>query len=115
MVLEKVGMKLRLSGQSVYEKWMKDEGIPIHEAAVGVDDLTALPRRPWARMGGLGTFLQLLGTVELQRGLYIAEIPGGGALNPEKHLYDEAIFILQGRGIAEVWQEGEAAFSDRNP
>ena len=111
MVLEKVGMKLRLSGESVYEKWMKDEGIPIHEAAVGVDDITALPRRPWARMGGLGTFLQLLGTVELQRGLYIAEIPGGGALNPEKHLYDEAIFILQGRGIAEVWQEGGSKVS----
>ncbi len=102
MVVEKV----RVTGETPYEHWMKKEGIPIHEALVGVDDLTALPRRPWARTNGLGTFLELRGTVELERSLYVAEIPGGGALNPEKHLYDEAIFILQGRGLTEVWQEG---------
>ena len=102
MVLEKV----RVTGESPYEKWMKDQGVPIFDALAGVDDITELPREPWARMGGKGTFVQLRGTTELERNLYVVEIPGGGALEPEKHLYDEALFVLQGRGLTEVWQEG---------
>ena len=84
---------------------MHGEGIPVYESLGGVHDPTELPRRPWARTGGSATFIQMRGTTEGQRGVYIADIPGGGALNPEKHLYEEAIFILQGRGITEVWQE----------
>jgi oxalate decarboxylase/phosphoglucose isomerase-like protein (cupin superfamily) len=50
----------------------------------------------------------LRGTFQLQRGIYIAEIPGGGALEPEKHLYEKEIFVLQGRGVTQVWQgDGE--------
>jgi quercetin dioxygenase-like cupin family protein len=87
-----------------YDHLMEREGLPIHSAVVGVDDLTALPRGDWPRTGGKGTFVQLQGTFEAQRGLYVAEIPGAGALNPEKHLYEEEIFVLQGRGVAEAWQ-----------
>jgi quercetin dioxygenase-like cupin family protein len=87
-----------------YQEWMNGEGLPIHEAVVGVDDVTALPRAPWARTGGLATFVELRGTFQAERGIYVGEIPGGGALEPERHLYDEEIFILQGRGVAQVWQ-----------
>lgn len=93
--------------RSPYLAWMEKEGIPIAEAMGGLDDVTQLPREPWARMGGKGTFIQLRGAAEAQRGIYVAEIPGGGALNPEKHLYDEAIYVLQGRGLAEVWTDGD--------
>jgi mannose-6-phosphate isomerase-like protein (cupin superfamily) len=85
---------------------MEKEGVPVYEAMGGVDDLSALPRRPWARMGGQGTFIVLRGPEEAGKGLYVAEIPPGGALNPERHLYDETVFILRGRGLTEVWQEG---------
>ena len=91
-----------------YEDWMTQEGIPIYEASAGVDDVIELPRRPWARMGGYGTFVQLDGPKQAERGVYVVEIPGGGALNPEKHLYDEVIYVLQGRGLTEVWYEGES-------
>jgi quercetin dioxygenase-like cupin family protein len=91
-----------------YEEFMAAEGIPVHRAEVGVEDVTALPRAPWARTGGLGTFVELDGTFQAGRGIYIGESPGGGALEPERHLYEEQIFILQGRGAAQVWQgEGE--------
>ena len=86
---------------------MEQEGIPIVDTVAGTDDLAALPRKPWARTGGSGTFVQMLSTKQAERGLYVAEIPGGKALNPEKHLYQEAIVILKGRGVTEVWQEGE--------
>ena len=94
--------------RTAYEEWIEREGIPIHETLGGVADVTELPRQPWARTGGLGTFIQMRGTFEAERGIYVAEIPGGGALNPERHLYEEAIFVLRGRGLTEVWQEGEA-------
>jgi oxalate decarboxylase/phosphoglucose isomerase-like protein (cupin superfamily) len=87
-----------------YDDFMAREGLPVHRAVVGVEDVTALPRAPWARLGGRGTFIQLLGTYQSQRGIYVAEIPGGQALEPEKHLYEEEIFVLKGRGMAQVWQ-----------
>ncbi len=97
----------RGAGPSVYEDWMQGEGIAIYDEGVhGIEDLTELPRRPWARMGGSGTFVQLEGTKQAYKGLYVVEIPGGGALEPEKHMYDELIYVLRGRGAAEVWQVG---------
>ena len=92
--------------KTAYEHWMEQEGIPIYQSLVGAEDIVELPRRPWARMGGLGTFVEMRGMMEEGNGVYVAEIPGGEALNPEKHLYQEAIFIIQGRGLTEVWQEG---------
>ncbi|MDZ4230190.1 MAG: cupin domain-containing protein, partial [Dehalococcoidales bacterium] len=95
----------------VYKEWMEKEGIPVYEAFAGVEDVTEVPRRSWARTGGLGTFIELEGLKEAGVLVYIAEIPAGGALEPEKHLYDEFIYVLRGRGLAEVWQEEDAKHS----
>ena len=95
-----------------YDDFMHGEGIPIVEEVAGVADVTQLPRKPWARTGGTGTFIQLISAVQVEEGIYVTEIPGGGALNPERHLYEEAIVILQGRGLTEVWQrEGDSRAS----
>ena len=99
-----VEVRTREGNNFPYDWYMEGEGIPVHHEVVGVPDVTGLPREPWARTGGKGTFIQLVGTFESERGLYVAEIPGGGALNPEKHLYEEEIFVLQGNGISEVSQ-----------
>ncbi|MFC1978354.1 cupin domain-containing protein, partial [Chloroflexota bacterium] len=92
-----------------YKEWMEKEGVPIYEdEPIGIKDVTELPRQPWARMGGSGTFVELDGAKQDYKGLYVVEIPGGGALEPEKHLYDELIIVLRGRGLTEVWHEGQA-------
>ncbi len=99
----------RMPGQrKIYESWMEKEGIPIYEAPAGVEDISELPRGPWARTGGRGTFIQLDGTKQAGKLIYVAEIPGGGSLEPEKHLYDELIYILRGRGLSEIWNQGQA-------
>jgi len=91
---------MQKTAETTYEKWMKKEGIPIVQGH-GVWDLREVERGPWPRTGGLGAFVQLHG-LEGFTGVYIGEIPGQGALNPERHLYEEVIYILEGLGVTEV-------------
>ncbi len=91
-----------------YEEWMAEEGIPIVEAEGGIEDVRQVERKPWARTGGRGAFIYLEGVKQSGfTGMYVAEIQSGKALNPEKHLYEELIYILKGQGATEIWQEGE--------
>ncbi|HEY3116516.1 MAG TPA: hypothetical protein VGK54_07240, partial [Chloroflexota bacterium] len=89
-----------------YYRWMESEQIPIHSAVAGVADITALPRAPWARSGkGLGTFIELAGTFQAERGMFVCEIPPGEGLDIQHHLYQQFTLILQGRGATEIWQK----------
>ena len=89
-----------------YDKFMESEGIPIFRG-LGVRRAQDLPLGDWKRTGGRGSYIQLHGT-EGKWGAYIIEVPAAGALNPEKHLYEEIFFVLEGRGSTEVWQEDGA-------
>ncbi len=91
--------------QFKYQQFIEGEGIPIHRGISGVDDVTALPRRPWARTGGLGTFIELTSTFQSERGMFVCEIPGGKTLEVQHHLYEQLTLILEGRGATEIWQE----------
>ncbi len=94
-----------------YEEWQEKQGIPVYRDKHGIEDITLLPRRPWARTGGLGTFIELDSTRDCRKEMYVAEIPPGKALEPERHLYDELLYVLEGRGLAEVWHEGKPKVS----
>ncbi len=87
-----------------YQRWMEEEGIPIVEG-LAIEDVTDLALKPWKRLGGKGTYIQLKGGGGVT-GMYVVEIPAGGALNQERHIFDKLIYILKGRGGTEVWQEG---------
>lgn len=92
--------------RSPYDIFMEEQGIPIYRG-IGVKNSRDLPLQPWKRMGGKGTFIQLYGT-EGKWGMYVVEVPAAGALNVEKHLYEEVMFVLEGRGSTEVWNEGSS-------
>ena len=81
-------------------------GNPIADG-YGIQDVREIPRRPWPRTGGKGAFIQLKG-LEGFTGMYVGEIHPEGALNPERHLYEELIYILQGMGSTEVWSRAKA-------
>lgn len=87
--------------ETAYENWIRQEGIPVVEG-YGVGDIREVSRASWSRTGGKGAFIQLKG-MEGFTGMYVGEIPPGGALAPERHLYEELIYILQGVGSTEVW------------
>src|SRR5262245_15475522 len=86
-----------------YDLFMDSEAIPVHRD-IGVRRVQDLPLAPWKRLGGRGTYIQLFGT-EGKWGCYVVEVPAAGALNAEKHLYEEIYYVVEGRGSTEVWLE----------
>ncbi len=98
-------MARRSEAKTGYELWLDQEAVPISEG-YGIADVRQIPRGDWQRTGGRGAYIQLEGMQGIT-GLYVAEIPPGGALKPERHLYQEVMFVLGGRGSTQVWQEGQ--------
>jgi quercetin dioxygenase-like cupin family protein len=100
---QKAGFGKWKNPKSPYDLFIEAQGISIHRD-IGVHRVQDLPLSPWKRLGGRGIAIQLLGT-EGMYGLYVVEVPGKGALNPERHLYEEIYYVVEGRGTTEVWQE----------
>ncbi|MGO4622432.1 cupin domain-containing protein [Ensifer sp. 2YAB10] len=88
-----------------YDQFMESEGIPVFRD-LGVSNVKNLPLTTWKRTGGRGTYIQLYGT-ETKWGCHLVEVPAAGALNAEKHMYEEIYLVVEGRGSTEVWIEGE--------
>jgi len=78
-----------------YLEWAAREGIPTVED-FGVDCLT-VETQPWARMGARGAFVHVKGRGDFLN-VYICELPPGGATEPQQHLYEEVLYVLDGRG-----------------
>ncbi len=87
-----------------YDDWMEAQNIPIFRG-IGVRRVQDLPLKPWKLMGGNASFIQLWGTENLW-GSHVIEVPGAGALNAVKHLYEQQYFVVEGRGTTEVWEDG---------
>ena len=90
--------------KTAYFRWMNGQGIPVVDG-YGVEDVRDLPMKPWERIGGNASFINLYG-MEGVTGMYVAEIPAGGALKAEKHFYEKVIVILSGHGATEVSHDG---------
>jgi oxalate decarboxylase/phosphoglucose isomerase-like protein (cupin superfamily) len=90
--------------KTAYFQWMARQGIPVMDG-YGIEDVREVAMDFWPRLGGRAAFINLYG-MEGVTGMYVAEIPAGGALEPEKHFYEEVICILSGQGATEVWQDG---------
>jgi mannose-6-phosphate isomerase-like protein (cupin superfamily) len=86
---------------SAYDRWVQSEGVPQNKGFY-LTSLTELELYPWARKGGKGLFLNLVGT-EDTNDAYLCEIAPGTALNPDQHLWEELTYILDGRGSTEIW------------
>ena len=86
--------------RSPYELWKDAEGLPtIRGLGVNVNEVELTP---WASRGGSGVFMNLDGTGGFNDA-YVCEIPPGKSLTPVKHIYEETIYVLSGRGATSVW------------
>ena len=63
--------------------------------------------KPWALNEGLGALINLDGTGGTNDA-YVCEIPPGKKLKPQKHLFEEMIYVAKGNGATTVWQKDGA-------
>src|SRR5438067_832227 len=83
---------------------MQAEGIPVY-SGYDVPDIRDLKREPWARTGGTGCLIDLKGMEGFTNAI-VGDIPTGGSLHPQKHLFQQMTYIVEGRGYTEVWAAG---------
>ncbi len=99
-------IKRTLDARRPYDRWVEREGIPVY-GGYFIEDLGTVPLAPWERKGGSGAYIGLEGTGGTNDA-YVCEIPPGSSLKPQRHLYEELIYVLHGRGATTVWHEGSA-------
>ena len=87
-----------------YLEWTAAEGIPVHEEfAVNLHEVET---RQWARAGVPGAFVHLKGRGDFMS-LFVIDLPPGGKTSPQRHLYEEVIYVLSGHGSTTVEIEGK--------
>ena len=89
-----------------YDQWASSQGIDVVKG-FGVENVYEVPLKWWERMGGYGVFINLEGTGYLDDA-YVCSIPAGKGLRPQRHLFEELVYILEGRGATTVWQDNGA-------
>ncbi|MBI4331569.1 MAG: cupin domain-containing protein [Chloroflexi bacterium] len=88
-----------------YDKWVESEEVPVIKGYY-VEDLAAVGVGPWKRKGGLGAIIRMEGAEETND-CYVCEIPPGASLKPQKHVFEELIYVVKGRGATTIWNDGE--------
>jgi len=91
------------SEKTPYEQWMEHEGVPIH-TGYHVADVRALEVGPWKRLGAAGALINLEGA-EATDGAYLCEIAPGASTRPQRYMFEESIYALDGDGETTVWHE----------
>ncbi|HZT06948.1 MAG TPA: cupin domain-containing protein [Chloroflexota bacterium] len=103
---EPAGPASQQSEPTTYERWVAAQGIPIARG-FHIEDLNTLPLAPWEMKGVPGSFVHLEGNAEAHTDGHVLEIPPRGRVTPQKHLYEELVYVLSGRGTTSVWYDGE--------
>lgn len=93
---------VRSRSKTYYERWMEKEGVPICKG-MAVSDVRRVRMAPWRRLGCEGAYLHLYG-LEGLTGLYVGRIAPGHTTEPERHLYEKVIYIIEGDGVVEIQQ-----------
>ena len=82
-----------------YLDWVRQEGLPVTED-YGVD-LFAAATTDWPRLGAKAGAVHLKGRGDFA-GMFVYELPPGRATAPLRHLYEEVVTVLEGRGSTQL-------------
>jgi quercetin dioxygenase-like cupin family protein len=91
------------SEKTPYEQWMAAEGVPVH-TGYHVPDVRALALKPWKRLGASGALIDLEGA-EGTDGAYVFELLPGASTTPQRYMFEESLYVLDGEGETTVWHE----------
>ncbi len=85
----------------LYQEFQRQEGIPVYQGFT-IPDLRTLQVKPWRRMGATGAYVNLFGE-EILGDNYVLEIPPGEKIKPQRHMFEDLVYVLSGRGATTVW------------
>jgi quercetin dioxygenase-like cupin family protein len=93
----------KIGAKSAYHQWIESQGIPVLREFY-IEDLRKVELAPWAWKDARGAYLNLIGTGDVNDG-YVLEIAPGKKVAPQRLLFEEIIFVLDGSGSTSVWNE----------
>src|SRR4029453_5348560 len=96
IVSDELAKKFATEKETPYTRWVRDEGLDIISSFY-VENLNTVELKPRARGGGKGAFLNPDAS-RPSNDCYVCEIPPGKSLAPQRQLYEEMIYVLDGRG-----------------
>jgi len=97
------------SGKSTYATWRDGHNLPV-VTGFHIRNLLDVELAPWAWKGGRGAFLDLEGTDETNDS-YLLELAPRTESVPMRHIYEEMVYVIAGRGATKVWQDGGESVS----
>ena len=101
LVAEEFAQKFATEKETPYTEWVRSEGLDIISSFY-VADLHAIDLKPWPSRRGRGVFLNHDAS-RTSNDCYVCEILPGDQLAPRRQLYEEMIYVLDGRGSTAVW------------
>ncbi len=90
--------------RNFYRDWIRKSGVPMVEG-YSIFDARNQETRPWPQIDGRGLYLNFSGNVHMDG--QILEIPGGKALAPRRHLYEQLLYVLRGRGYTTLGEKND--------
>ena len=103
IVSQEFAQKFATEKDSVYQAWVREQGLDFISAQY-IPNLHKLPLKPWARRGGAGIYINHEAS-NYSNDCYVCEIPPGGELKPQRQLFEELIYVLDGRGSTSIWND----------
>lgn len=100
VVSEQLAQKFATEKDSAYQAWAREQGLDVIRAHY-VPNLHTLPLKPWARRGGYGIYINHEAS-DYSNDCYVCEIPPGGELKPQRQLFEELIYVLDGCGSTAI-------------
>ena len=86
---------------TAYSQWLSSTGVPVHRGYY-IADLRDIELGAWAERECRAAFLELAGQEGISEAR-VTEIAPGQTLPPMKFALDEAVYVVDGRGLANVW------------
>jgi mannose-6-phosphate isomerase-like protein (cupin superfamily) len=90
-----------IEGPTTYDRWVAGQGIPL-VTGLYVESLSDVTVGDWDRRGARGAIVRLDGC-EDRNDAHILELAPGGQTTPERHLYEEFVYVVEGRGSTSIW------------
>lgn len=103
LVTEELASKFATEKETPYTRWVANEGLDIISAHY-IPNLHTVDVKPWARRGGKGVYINHEAS-RTSNDCYVCEIPPGKQLEPQRQLFEEMIYVLDGRGSTTVWND----------